>query len=237
MEVLLSIRDVSMVFGHGPASVTAVNHISLEVRSDEVILILGPSGSGKTTLLSIMGGLLRPTSGAVYVENQALDQLSDEALSALRCKKIGYVFQSFNLLEFLTVRKNVEVMLNLGGVGGRRAREHAAELLGQVNLNHRLEFFPNTLSGGERQRVSIARALANNPRIILADEPTGNLDSVAGHSVAAILSGLARQQGCGVVIVTHDSRICDIADRVLHIVDGSLVDGMLVDGPYEKAAA
>lgn len=151
-------------------------------------------------------------------------------MSALRCRKIGYVFQSFNLLEFLTVRKNVEVVLNLGGMGGRRARERAAEVLGQVNLSHRLEFFPSRLSGGERQRVSIARALANNPKIILADEPTGNLDSIAGHSVAAILSGLAHQHGCGVVIVTHDSRIIDIADRVLRIVDGSLANGA-----FEKA--
>jgi putative ABC transport system ATP-binding protein len=225
METLLSIQDVSKVFGDGPACVTAVNHIDLEVHPGEVILILGPSGSGKTTLLSIMGGLLRPTQGTVHVEDQDVYRLSDGQLSALRCKKIGYVFQSFNLLEFLTVRKNVEVMLNLGGVSGRKARDRAAEVLGQVNLNHRLDFSPKNLSGGERQRVSIARALANNPKIILADEPTGNLDSKAGRIVAAILSGLARQRKCGVVIVTHDSRITDIADRVLYIVDGALVNG------------
>jgi putative ABC transport system ATP-binding protein len=225
METLLSVQDVSKTFGDGPAGVAAVNHVSLEAHAGEVILILGPSGSGKTTLLSIMGGLLRPTQGTVRVEDQDIYRLSDGQLSALRCKKIGYVFQSFNLLDFLTVRKNVEIMLNLAGVGGRQARERATEVLSQVKLNHRLDFSPKKLSGGERQRVSIARALANRPRVILADEPTGNLDSNAGHTVAAILSSLAHQQACSVVIVTHDSRIIDIADRVVHIVDGALVSG------------
>ena len=223
-DELLCIQDVNKIYGNGSTSVTAVNHVNLQVRSGEVILILGPSGSGKTTLLSIMGGLLRLTSGQVLADGQNVYELSDKELSRLRCRKIGFVFQSFNLLGFLTVRKNVEVALNLAGIGGRQARERAIELLRQVRLDHRLNFYPRDLSGGEKQRVSIARALANRPQVILADEPTGNLDSNSGRIVVEILTGLARRQGCGVVIVTHDSRIRDIADRVLYLSDGSLVE-------------
>lgn len=230
MDALLRIEDVTKIFSNGAAPVIAVNHVSLEVNPGEVILILGPSGSGKTTLLSIMGGLMHPTSGEVYVNGQNIYNLSDQQLCRLRCQHIGFVFQSFNLLNFLTVRKNVEVMLNLAGVRGRQARQRATQVLCQVKLDHRLDFPPKNLSGGERQRVSIARALANNPKVILADEPTGNLDSNAGRTVVEILVGLAREHGCGVVIVTHDSRILDIADRVLHIVDGALV----VDQPGES---
>jgi len=234
MNPLLRVQDVSKVFGDGSASVNALSHINLEVYPGDVILILGPSGSGKTTLLSIMGGLLHPTSGKVYVNSHDIYQLSDQELSRLRSREIGFVFQSFNLLNFLSVRKNVEVMLNLAGVGGRKARERASEVLSQVRLDHRLDFSPKNLSGGERQRVSIARALANNPKIILADEPTGNLDSTVGRVVVEILVRLAREGGRGVVIVTHDSRILDIADRVLQLSDGTLVDGT-PNGAYETS--
>lgn len=221
---ILTVRQVSKIYQNGAASVMAVNDVSLEVRSGEVILILGPSGSGKTTLLSIMGCLLRPTHGDVIIEGQDVSHLSDGELSRLRREQIGFVFQSFNLLNFLTVRKNVEVVLNLVGVRGRQARKHATEILRQVRLDHRLDFLPAKLSGGEKQRVSIARALANNPRMILADEPTGNLDSKTGGIAVESLTGLARQRGSGVVIVTHDNRILDAADRVLYLSDGSLVD-------------
>ncbi len=222
MDALLSVRDVCKTFGAGESSVSAVRHASLEVYPGEVVLIMGPSGSGKTTLLSIMGGLMHPTSGEVWIGGQNIYRLSDRELSRLRCQQIGYVFQSFNLLNFLSVRKNVEVMLNLAGTRGRRANDRAAEVLQQVKLGHRLDFQPQNLSGGERQRVSIARSLANHPKLILADEPTGSLDTSAGRAVVDILSGLARQQGCGVVIVTHDNRIVDVADRVLMIVDGAV---------------
>ncbi len=227
MDALLSVRDVSKIYRDGAISVMAVNHASLDVRPGEVILILGPSGSGKTTLLSIMGCLLRPTHGQVLVEGQNVYQLSDGELSQLRREQIGFVFQSFNLLNFLTVRKNVEVALNLAGVRGWQARERATEVLSQVGLDHRLDFLPQKLSGGEKQRVSIARALANNPKVILADEPTGNLDSTAGRIVVDLMAGLARQRGSGVVIVTHDNRILDIADRVLYLSDGLLVEEAL----------
>ena len=223
MEELLCVHNVSKSYGEGQACVTAVAGVSLSIHSGEVVLILGPSGSGKTTLLSIMGGLLHPTEGQVFLNGRDVYRLSDRELSYLRCQQIGYVFQSFNLLNFLTVRQNVEVMLNLAGLTGQQARDRADEVLKSMKLEHRLSFAPQKLSGGERQRVSIARALANNPCLILADEPTGNLDSTAGQNVAGILFGLAHQNGCGVVIVTHDTRILGVADRVLHLSDGTLV--------------
>lgn len=223
MEELLCIQNVSKSYGEGLACVTAVAGVSLSIHSGEVVLILGPSGSGKTTLLSIMGGLLHPTEGQVFLNGRDIYRLSDRELSYLRCQQIGYVFQSFNLLNFLTVRQNVEVMLNLAGITGQQARDRADEVLMSMKLEHRLGFAPQKLSGGERQRVSIARALANHPRLILADEPTGNLDSTAGQNVAEILSSLAHRNGCGVVIVTHDTRILGVADRVLNLSDGTLV--------------
>jgi putative ABC transport system ATP-binding protein len=223
MDALLNIRNVRKTFGAGTTEVLAVDGVSLDVCPGEVILILGPSGSGKTTLLSIMGGLLRPTSGGVWIDGREVYHLGDRALSRLRCQHIGFVFQSFNLLNFLTVRQNVEVALNLAGVGGRAARERAVEVLRQVGLDHRLNFRPHVLSGGERQRVSVARALANRPAVILADEPTGNLDSGAGRAIADLLAALAHESSCGVVIVTHDNRILDVADHALTLVDGRLV--------------
>ncbi len=222
MHAILRVEDVSKTFTDGRTSVDAVRHVSLEVYPDEVVFILGPSGSGKTTLLSVMGGLMHPTSGEVYIDDQEIYRLADAALSHLRCQKIGFVFQSFNLLNFLSVRKNVEVMLNLAGKRGRKARERAAEVLRQVKLDHRLDFLPQHLSGGERQRVSIARSLANYPQLLLADEPTGSLDTATGRAIVDLLAGMAKEQGCGVVIVTHDNRILDIADRVLLIIDGAL---------------
>ncbi len=222
MPAILRVQDVCKTFTDGRASVSAVRHISLEVCPGEVVFVLGPSGSGKTTLLSMMGGLMHPTSGEVYLNDQEIYGLSDTALSRLRCQKIGFVFQSFNLLNFLSVRKNVEVMLNLAGIGGRKARERAIEVLCQVRLDHRLDFLPQHLSGGERQRVSIARSLANHPQLLLADEPTGSLDTATGRAIVDLLAGMAREQGCGVVIVTHDNRILDVADRTLLIIDGAL---------------
>jgi putative ABC transport system ATP-binding protein len=222
MQSPLSVQNVSKIYGQGPGRVVAVDGVSLEVRPGEVTLILGPSGSGKTTLLSILGCLLRPTRGQVLVNGSDVSRLSDAELSRLRREQIGFVFQSFNLLSFLTVRQNVEVVLNLSGVSGAAARARAADLLRRVSLHHRLNFPPTNLSGGERQRVAIARALANDPALILADEPTGNLDSKTGRVVIDLLTGLARERGRGVVVVTHDTRILDVADRVFYLADGML---------------
>jgi putative ABC transport system ATP-binding protein len=222
MQTLLSVKDVTKIYGQGPGRVVAVDGVTLEVWPGEVALILGPSGSGKTTLLSILGCLLRPTRGQVLANGSDVSRLSDRELSRLRREQIGFVFQSFNLLPFLTVRQNVEVVLNLRGVGGAAARARAADLLRQVGLGHRLGFPPTNLSGGEKQRVAVARALANDPALLLADEPTGNLDSQSGRAVIELLAGLARKRGRGVVIVTHDTRILDVADRVYHLADGAL---------------
>ena len=222
MQTLLSAENVSRVYGEGPSRVVAIDRITLEVRPGEVTLILGPSGSGKTTLLSILGCLLRPTSGQVLVNGSEASRLSDAEVSRLRREQIGFVFQSFNLLNFLTVRQNVEVVLNLNGINGASARTRATDLLRQVGLDHRLDFSPTNLSGGERQRVAIARALANDPALILADEPTGNLDSKTGRAVVDLLASLARERRRSVIIVTHDTRIVDVADRVFYLVDGAL---------------
>jgi putative ABC transport system ATP-binding protein len=222
MRKLLSLQNVSRIYGQGAGRVVALDNVSMEVWPGEVTLILGPSGSGKTTLLSILGCLLRPTRGRVLVNGSDASKLSDAELSGLRRGQIGYVFQSFNLLNFLTVRQNVEVVLNLNGACGAAARERAAALLRQVGLGNRLGFSPNKLSGGERQRVAIARALANDPALILADEPTGNLDSKTGRQVIDLLAKLARERSRGVVIVTHDTRILDAADRVFYLADGAL---------------
>lgn len=226
--MLLAAEGLTRTYGEGSAAVRAVDRVDLEVRTGEVLLIMGPSGSGKTTLLFMLGGLLRPTSGKVVVNGQDLTGLKTRALSQVRLRNFGFIFQDFNLLSALTARENVEVVLNLGGVHGEKAKHRASRLLGLVGLDSRAEFLPEKLSGGEKQRVSILRALANFPPLILADEPTANLDSRAGRKVAMILRALTRTGKRSVIIVSHDARIVDIADRVLLMEDGRLSepDGM-----------
>jgi putative ABC transport system ATP-binding protein len=193
---------------------------------------MGPSGSGKTTLLTMMGGLLKPTSGSVRVNGLEITALDESKLPTVRRSYVGFVFQSFNLLEALNARENVEVALNLAGVGHREARGRAEQLLGDLEMGRRLRFRPQALSGGEKQRVSIARALANDPKLILADEPTANLDSKHGHEVVALLRHIAKEQGRTVIIVSHDHRIREVADRVLWMEDGRFKDiGRLARDP------
>lgn len=219
-NVLLLAENVVRNFGQGRTEVAAVRGISLEIRKGEIVLIMGPSGSGKTTLLSMLGALLRPTSGRIEVGGQVISSLPESKLPEIRINNFGFVFQDFNLLSALSVRENVEVMLNLAGVRGWKARERAEALLRELDLGDRLDFRPAQLSGGEKQRVAIARALANDPTIILADEPTANLDSHIGHEVMRLLRKISREQGRSVIIVSHDQRIRDIADRVLWLEDG-----------------
>ena len=219
-NVLLLAENVVRNFGQGRTQVAAVRGITIEIRKGEIVLIMGPSGSGKTTLLSMLGALLRPSSGRVELGGQVISSLPESKLPEIRINNFGFVFQDFNLLSALSVRENVEVMLNLAGVRGRRARERAESLLRELDLGDRLDFRPAQLSGGEKQRVAIARALANDPAIILADEPTANLDSHIGHEVMRLLRKIAREQGRSVIIVSHDQRIKDIADRVLWLEDG-----------------
>lgn len=219
---LLDAKRLVKVFGSGHTAVRAVDRVDLDANAGEVTLVMGPSGSGKTTLLTMIGGLLRPTEGSIEVDGVEVTGLGKVELARFRRETVGFVFQSFNLLETLTAQENVEVALNVAGVSGERAHERATELLAAAGLEERLDFRTRDLSGGEKQRVSIARALANRPRLLLADEPTANLDSRYGLEVMELLRGLARDQGCGVVAVSHDARLERIASRAFWLEDGRL---------------
>jgi len=220
----LNVRDVSKRFGVGETAVTAVRGVSLAVEPGEVVLIMGPSGSGKTTLLSMMGALLKPTAGSILLGRTEISALSEGRLPDIRLRQFGFVFQDFNLLSALSVLENVVFVAELAGVRPKRAREKATTLLTGLGLAGRLHFLPEKLSGGEKQRVAIARALINDPSLILADEPTANLDSKIGHEITRLLRRIAKEQGRSIVIVSHDQRIRDIADRVLWLEDGAFRD-------------
>ena len=219
----LLLQNVSKTYGSGPGAVHAVRDASLEVRSGEILAIVGPSGSGKTTLLSIAGCLLRPTSGQVFILGQQVTAFGQLRLSGFRLRHIGFVFQTFNLLPALSARENVEIALNLAGLAGQQSHDRADGLLQLLELSHRARQRPPDLSGGEQQRLAVARALANRPDIILADEPTASLDSRAGHQVMELMrSAVAAGEAKGLVVVTHDTRILDLANRVLLMEDGVL---------------
>jgi putative ABC transport system ATP-binding protein len=222
---LLRTERLTRHFGAGRTLVRAVSDVDLTVEGGEVLLIMGPSGAGKTTLLTMIGALLRPTEGRVLIDGHDVSALGRRELPRVRRDSVGFVFQTFNLLENLTAQENVEVALNVAGVSGTAAHERARKLLVGAGLEERLDFRVRDLSGGERQRVSIARALANRPRLLLADEPTANLDSKQGREVMELLRDLAKQEGCGVVIVSHDDRLRRIADRVLTLEDGRITGG------------
>ncbi len=211
-------------FGSGHTEVRAVDDVSIEIARGELVLIMGPSGSGKTTLISMLGGLLQPTSGRVVIDGDEITALGESRLPRVRAHKIGFVFQAFNLLEALTVEENILFPARLvkGGLGAAKARGDA--LLKRLGLDDRRDALPKTLSGGEKQRVAIARALINAPPVILADEPTGNLDSANGQEVMMILHDIARDEGRAVILVTHDPRVEDIADRILWLEDGEFRD-------------
>ena len=220
-EPALHVTGLTKTFGQGELAVTAVGGVDLDVQPGEVVLVMGPSGSGKTTLLLMLGAMLRPTAGVIRVGGLDLASAPERRLPGLRARRFGFVFQDFNLLSALTVAQNVELACNLAGVIGGRARQRARVLLERVGLGHRLGFRPEQLSGGEKQRVAIARALANNPPVILADEPTANLDRAIGRDVARLLRQLATQDRRAVVIVSHDARLEEIADRLLWLEDGT----------------
>jgi len=195
----------------------AVDDVSLDVARGEVVLIIGPNGSGKTTLLSMLGGLVRPTSGSVSIDGRTLDEMSERELEVFRLRRVGFVFQTFRLIDALSVRENVQLVIDLAG------EKHSAEaILDRVGALHLANRNTRVLSGGEKQRVAIARALANDPAILLADEPTGSLDSAAGEAAIALLCDSARSDGRAVVIVSHDTRIAHHADRVVRMNDGKI---------------
>ncbi len=217
---ILRVEDLTKRYGSGTAEVAAVKGVSLEVASGEVVLIMGPSGSGKTTLLSMLGALLRPSEGSIRLNGTVLTALSERDLPRFRLREFGFVFQDFNLLSALSALENVALVAEMAGLPRKEARLRATEILKELRLDKRLQALPEQLSGGEKQRVAIARALINNPSLILADEPTANLDSSTGHEVSRLLRHIAKEQGKSVLIVSHDTRIQDIADRVLWLEDG-----------------
>lgn len=223
-EPVLRAVDLSKTFGEGDSVVRAVDGVSLTIARGELVLIKGPSGSGKTTLLSLLGALMRPTAGYVELNGRNYSALDDAGLAAARAQQVGFVFQAYNLLSALNVEENVLFPARLAPGAMPAARRRAAELVERLGLSHRRRALPSRLSGGEKQRVALARALINDPPLILADEPTGNLDSQRGMEVAMILHDIARDDGRGVVIVTHDPRIEDIADRILWLEDGRFRD-------------
>ena len=228
MNQTLQITHITKRYGSGSTEVTAVRDVSLGVGPGEIILIMGPSGSGKTTLLSMLGALLKPTEGTIQLNGIVLSALAENQLPDIRLKQFGFVFQDFNLLSALSALENVAIVAELAGVKGSDAKRKAASLLIELGLGERLHFLPEKLSGGEKQRVAIARALINNPSLILADEPTANLDSKIGHEIMRLLRRIAKEHpaksggagGRSVVIVSHDQRIKDIADRILWLEDG-----------------
>ncbi|MDX2031798.1 MAG: ABC transporter ATP-binding protein [Blastocatellia bacterium] len=222
MEHAIVVKEVMKTYEMGAAEVKALDGVSFEARGGEVVFLMGPSGSGKTTLLSIMGCILRPTSGSVRIAGQEVGGLRERALPKVRLDHIGFIFQGFNLFPALTVRENVEIALDLKGIRGGEARRRAEELLDRVGLKEKAKSLPANLSGGQKQRVAIARALAGDPGIILADEPTAALDGVSGSAVLELLRELAHERGRAVVIVTHDSRALGYADRIVHIEDGRI---------------
>jgi len=224
MNTAISVNNLTKTYSSGATAVYALKNVDLDVNSGEVMLLMGPSGSGKTTLLSIMGCILRPSAGSVKISGNEITTLSERELPRVRLENIGFVFQGFNLFPALSAGENVELALDLKGIRGREAKKRAAVLLEQVELENKYNSYPADLSGGQKQRVAIARALAGEPEIILADEPTAALDSHSGRVVMELLRSLAHEQGRAVVVVTHDNRVLEYADRIVHIADGQITE-------------
>jgi len=223
-QTVVRLDHVSKTYGSGEAAVHAVQEVSLELAPGKFYILMGPSGSGKTTLLMLMGCLLKPTSGSVFLFNEEVSALDEGKLPRVRREKVGFIFQGFNLFPALTALETVEATLNLKGLRGEAARARARELLTHLRLERRFHHLPEDLSGGEKQRVAVARALAGDPPIILADEPTGQLDSKSGRLIVEVLRDLAHNEGRLIFMVSHDTRILGLADRILEIDDGRLKD-------------
>ena len=228
-ETMLQACRLSKTFGRGEGLVRAVDEVNLEVCAGETVAVMGPSGCGKSTLLHLLGGLERPTAGEIWLTGKRVDQLTERALARLRRTAIGFVFQAFHLIDELTARENVELPALLAGRSPRAAKRQAVDLLERVGLADRATFLPAALSGGQRQRVAIARALSNDPLVVLADEPTGNLDSAATLEVLRLFDRL-HTAGQTLVIVTHDPRVAATADRLISMRDGAFVDETRMSG-------
>jgi putative ABC transport system ATP-binding protein len=226
---VLRARGLRKEYGREAGLVRAVDGVDLDVAAGETVAVMGPSGCGKSTLLHLLGGLDRPTAGEIWLAGRRVDQMTERALARLRRDAVGFVFQAFHLMDELTAAENVELPALLAGRSPRAARRRAADLLDQVGLADRAKFLPSALSGGQRQRVAIARALVSDPQVVMADEPTGNLDSEATLDVLRLFESL-HNAGQTLVVVTHDSRIAATADRMISMRDGAFIDETRMTG-------
>ena len=221
-DVVVRTTDVTKQYGEGEAAVHALNGVSCEIYRGEYLSIMGPSGSGKSTLFNMIGGLDKPSSGSVIVNSVDIAQLTARELAFLRCHTIGYIFQTFNLITVRTALENVTLPMLFAGKTPEEAEEHGLSLLDTVGRGHRAHHRPSELSGGQQQRVAIARALANDPAIVLADEPTGNLDLKTGQDIIELLHELNVKRDVTIISATHDHKMLDVSDRIFHIRDGQL---------------
>jgi len=234
---IISTQNLTKIFGSGAAAVTALDRVNLSVNTGEFVAIMGPSGCGKSTLLHLIGGLDRPTEGIVTIEGTSIAEMEDDRLTELRRRKIGFVFQFFNLIPVLNAVENAALPVTLDGVKPAEAQKKGAEWLARFGLSDRLSSRPDQLSGGQQQRVAIARALAAEPSLILADEPTGNVDTRSGDEIASLLRDVAKKYGRTVVMVTHDPRIAAYADRIIFLKDGKVVDETVLERKNGGSAA
>jgi len=221
---LIQAERLTKIYGKGETAVIALDHVNFSVEAGEFVAVMGPSGCGKSTLMHLLGGLDRPNEGSVTIDGQCLNDLSDDELSRLRRRKIGFIFQFYNLIPVLDAVENAALPIILDGVSQAKGKAKAREWLEKVGLGHRLTNKPDQLSGGQQQRVAVARALVAEPALILADEPTGNLDSRSSDEIASLLRQVANEWGRSVVMVTHDSRIASYADRIVFLKDGAIID-------------
>ena len=233
---LISATRLTKIYGSGPTAVTALDDVTLHIKPGECVAVMGPSGCGKSTLLHLLGGLDRPTQGSVHIDGHDLSRLSDTQLAQLRRRKIGFVFQFFNLIPVLNAVENAALPVTLDGLRPASARAKASEWLARVGLSDRQTHRPDELSGGQQQRVAIARALVADPALVLADEPTGNLDTRASDEIAALLRQVANEWGRAVVIVTHDPRIAAYADRIIFLKDGRIADETVLEPRHDRNA-
>ncbi len=223
-DLVVDAREITKVFTMGEVEVHALRGLSMTIEQGEVIAIMGPSGSGKSTLMNIMGCLDRPTTGEYFLDSESVAELNDDQLANIRNRKVGFIFQSFNLLPRATALANVELPLRYAH-NGKNRRQRARAALEAVDLADRMTHRPNELSGGQQQRVAIARAIVNEPSIVMADEPTGNLDTASGDAIMELLLNLNKERGTTLIIVTHDPEIADQTQRIVRILDGKVVEG------------
>jgi len=225
---IIETQKLTKIYGSGSTAVTALDKVSFSIQPGEFVAVMGPSGCGKSTLLHLLGGLDRPSNGKVLIEGTSIADMSDDRLTELRRRKIGFVFQFFNLIPVLTAVENAALPVTLDGVKPADAKAKAAKWLERFGLGDRLASRPDQLSGGQQQRVAVARALVAEPALILADEPTGNLDTRAGDEIAGLLSQVAKEYGRTVIMVTHDPRIAAYSDRIIFLKDGKIIDETLL---------